>query len=149
MANFVTGVTVVTTAHEGEIHAMTANSFTSISLEPPLVMIAVMKGGNFAEHALASGSWAISILSTDQRDAAAHFANGKRDRATQFDGQPHVLGEKSGAPLLIDALAWLECRTSKVVEAGDHLLMVGEVTSASVCGQQDPAPLTYFRRAFR
>lgn len=131
MARFPTGVTVVTTRGEqGVRHAMTANSFTSVSLEPPLVLLSVARRARFHAPLTASGEWAVSILAADQQPLAEHFSRSGRDLATQFDEVATVAGPVTGLPLLPGALGWLECRTAELVPAGDHTLVLGEVCDA-------------------
>lgn len=148
MANFATGVTIVTCHVDGVHYAMTCNSFTSISLDPPLVMVSASQKGRFHEHFLASDTWAVSVLAKGQGDIARHFANSARDRRRQFETVPHRVSEHSGAPLIEGALAWLDCRTVQVVPAGDHTIVLGAVLGAEVLGAGVTAPLTYFRGGF-
>lgn len=148
MANFATGVTVVTVEHAGVPYAMTCNSFTSISLDPPLVMVSASRVGRFHDHFLAATTWAVSVLAEDQGPVARHFANPHRDRQRQFDAVAHRISERTGSPLIEGALAWLECRTIETVRAGDHTIVLGEVLGASVREQQEAYPLTYFRGKF-
>lgn len=147
MTNFASGVIVVTTQDSAGSHAMTANSFTSISLCPPLVLISVTQLGSFHAHVIESGLWAVSVLASDQAGIAAHFANKNRDRTRQFEPVPHRVSERTGLPLIGGALAWLECRTTQTTPAGDHTLIIGEVLDSTL----NPAggfPLTYFRGGF-
>lgn len=147
MATFATGVSVVTTRAGERQHAMTANSFTSLSLDPPLVMISVARGGRFHQPVLDAGTWAVSVLGADQADLARHFSDGHRDRERQFDGVAHQISAVTGSPLLTGALAWFECVTEQVVIAGDHSVLIGAVRGHRVSGT--PArPLTYFRGEF-
>lgn len=147
---FVTGITVVTTppiGDPGTRHAMTANAFCSISLDPVLVMVSVAHTARFHGAITAAEGWAVSIMASDQEPVAAHFARSGRELASQFDGIEHEIGENTGAPLLRGSRAWLECRTHDLVRAGDHTLVLGEVLAAGV----NPAPgqpLTYHRGGF-
>ena len=147
MANFATGVTIITCTR-GDVHyAMTCNSFTSISLDPPLVMVSASQKGRFHEHFLAADAWAVSVLASGQGDVARHFANSARDRRRQFDTVEHQISECTGSPLVLGALAWLECRTAQLLPAGDHTIVLGEVLGAEV-RETDSHPLTYFRGGF-
>lgn len=147
MANFATGVTIVTTTDGGVSYAMTCNSFTSISLSPPLVMVSSSQYGRFHDHLLAAGSWAVSVLAAGQGPIARHFANPNRDRRRQFDAIEHRLSAVTGSPLIAGALAWLECRTVELLAAGDHTIVLGSVLGAEVQGE-DGLPLAYFRGEF-
>lgn len=127
-------------------HAMTATSFTSIAVEPPLVMICVNQAGKFHTGATASGGFAVSLLAADQEEIARHFADSDRLRARQFDNVDHRLGPRTGAPLVAGSLAWLECLTERVITAGDHDIFIGRVLSAEI--GRDTAPLLYFNRHY-
>lgn len=148
MAAYATGVVVVTLQADGLDHAMTANSFTSVSLDPPLVLVCVERASRFDE-ALAScdGRWAVSVLSADNKDAARWFATKGRPLAGQFDQVDHQRGE-SGALLVDGALAHIECRTEAVHRAGDHDILVGRVTAMAV-NERAGAPLLYYGSTFR
>ena len=124
---FATGITVVTCA--GEVpHGMTANSFSSVSLEPPLVLVCVIRGTAMHDYVVASGGFAVSMLGADQEEVARHFANPDRPSGiAQFDAVDWTPGPWSGAPLLCGALAWLECELSEVYEGGDHSIFLGQV----------------------
>lgn len=147
MANFATGVCVVTAIQDGVPHAMTANSFTAISLDPPLVMISVRRVGRFHPVLMSSGEWAVSILSVGQEEIARHFARSGRDLASQFSGVDLTTAPHSGAPLINGAMAWLDCTTETTIEAGDHTMVLGAVTAAHRAGG-DAEPLLYFRGGF-
>ncbi|HIT75221.1 MAG TPA: flavin reductase family protein [Candidatus Avipropionibacterium avicola] len=146
---FVSGITVVTTAVGHTQHAMTANAFCSISLEPALVMVSVARSARFHAAITQPGSrgWGVSILAADQAALAAHFARSGRDLATQFDTVDHELGERTGAALLVGSQAWLECRTHDLTEAGDHTIVIGEVLAGGV-NSAAGLPLTYHRGGY-
>lgn len=148
MAAYATGVVVVTLHVDGVDHAMTANSFTSVSLEPPLVLVCVERASRFDEAlAACDGRWAVSILAAEQEPAARWFATKGRPLEGQFDRVPHRRGA-SGAMLIDGALAHLECRTEAVHATGDHDILVGLVESMSV-SDEPGSPLLYFGSSFR
>lgn len=144
LGTFASGVVVVSTVHEGVDQAMTASSFCSVSLDPPLVLVAADSRSRFAAAATAAGAWSASVLSSDQREEAIWFARPDRPSAGQFDGFAHTRGSSSGACLLSAAIAHIECRHWSRQEAGDHVLLVGQVTALNLAGG-DLAPLTYYR----
>lgn len=149
VGRFATGVTVVTTVLPGgERHALTCNSFTSVSLEPVLVLFCAEKVARFHDAVLQAGTWGVSVLSTSHLAASRHFASRGRDLSTQFEGVPAVPGEVTGAPLLVGAIAALECRTASVTDAGDHSVVIGEVLSASLPDPEAP-PLLYYEGGYR
>lgn len=151
LARYATGVVVVTVCVDGEDHAMTANSFTSVSLDPPLVLICVDRRTRFYQAISARDVWAVSILGGQSRDAASWFATRGRPLRGQFTGYRTARGEASGALLLDDALGRLECRTEAVHPGGDHDILVGRVVSLDITDDDDAAssPLIYYRHGFR
>ena len=143
VGHFASGVTVVTTRVGGMDHAMTASAFTSVSLDPVLVLVCVDKEARFHDAVLESGSWGVSILGTGDKRAADWFALKGRPLVGQMDSYPHHRS-LTGAALLDDALSWLECRTHAVHDGGDHDIVVGLVISA-VEGNRDAVPLVHQR----
>jgi len=151
VGRFATGVTVVTTVVDGEHHAMTCNSFTSVSLDPVLVLFCPEKIARFHDAVLSSGTWAVSVLGERQEPASRHFASRGRSIEDQFAGVDHHLGPLTGAAVLEGSLASLECRTVSVADAGDHSVVIGAVLGLGV-PDPDGAPLLYYEgryRAFR
>jgi flavin reductase (DIM6/NTAB) family NADH-FMN oxidoreductase RutF len=148
VGRFATGVTVITTLHEGLPHAMTCNSFTSVSLDPVLVLFCPEKIARFHDAVLASGTWAVSVLGEKQEHVSRHFAARGRALEAQFEGLPHRPGPLTGAVVLEGALASLECRTVSTADAGDHTVVIGEVLGLGV---PDPAaaPLIYYEGRYR
>jgi flavin reductase (DIM6/NTAB) family NADH-FMN oxidoreductase RutF len=144
LGRFASGVTVVTTVAAGTDHALTVSAFSSVSLEPPLVLICVDHKNRFHDAVMTSGSWAVSMLAESAQDAATWFATRGRPLEGQLDKVPYRRGDVTGAALLEGALAWLECRTSRVHEGGDHSIVVGEVLWAEVAAGADD-PLLYYR----
>lgn len=143
LGRFASGVTIVTTVLDGDDHAMTASAFSSVSLDPPQVLVCSSRSSRFHEAVLASGRWGISILSQDLEAVSAHFARRGRSLTEQFDGVAYHRGA-SGVPLIDGALAWLECSTAALYDGGDHSILLGDVTAARVHDDQD-APLLYYR----
>ncbi len=143
LGRFASGVTVVTTRLDGIDHAMTASAFTSVSLDPPLVLICSHKTARFHEAVLESGVWGVSILAEEGELASAWFANRGRPLENQLADFAFTRGE-SGVALMGDSLGWLECRTTAVHDGGDHAIIVGEVTAAAVRDDIDD-PLLYYR----
>ena len=137
-AKFPTGVTIVTVLDaEGSPHGMTASSFTSVSLDPPLVLVCVDHGASVLAHLRRAQHIGINILSESQQDLSAHFARRGHDR---FDGVEWVAGH-GGVPLIPDALASFECTIQRMVDAGDHTILIAKVESVE---HSDGHPLVYF-----
>ena len=148
VGRFATGVTVVTSTMNGGHHAMTCNSFTSVSLDPVLVLFCPEKVARFHDVVLSSGEWAVSVLGQSQEAASRLFARRGRPLEDQFAGVAHSYGPLTGAVVLDGALASLECRTVSTVDAGDHTVVIGEVLGLGV---PDPAadPLLYYEGRYR
>lgn len=147
MGHFASSVTVVTALAGGHAHAMTATAVSSVSLEPPLLLVCVGHASRFHAAVLAAGSWAVSILTAAQEPLARHFSRSGRPLATQFDGISHFPAPSSGAPVLTDCLVWLDCRTHGVYDGGDHSILVGRLMAASRQAAL-AAPLTYYRGSY-
>jgi len=147
MSQFASGVTVVTTLQGGVDHAMTANAFTSVSLDPPLVLVCVDKSTRFHQAVALSRFWGASVLSGAHLDAARWLATRGRLLTGQLDRVPHRRGERTGAALLDQALCQLECRTWEMYDGGDHTIVVGEVIELEITDPDAPA-MVYFRSAF-
>ncbi|HEX2295826.1 MAG TPA: flavin reductase family protein [Actinomycetota bacterium] len=142
LRRFASGVTIVTVAAGDELHGMTASSFASVSLSPPLVLVCLDKASRTLELVSETGSFAVNVLAAGQQEASAAFA---RPGVKPFASVPHGFGS-NGAPVLDEAIAVLECTTHRVFEAGDHEVVLGEVTAATV---SDGDPLVYYDGAYR
>ena len=148
VGRFPTGVTVVSTCLDGEQHAMTCSSFTSVSLDPVLVLFGVEKVARFHDAVLATGSWAVSVLAQGQVALSQQFAVRGRQLEDQFVGVPFRVGAATGAAVLDGAVAALECRTVSTVDAGDHTLVLGQVLALDV-PSPEAEPLLYVEGAYR
>lgn len=144
IGGFATGVTVVTAFHAGEPYAMTANSVTSVSLEPTLLLVCFMKGSRTGLAVRESGWFAVNILDDSQEGLSRRFAS--PELTTDFDGVEYVPGMQ-GAPLLSGGLGNVQCRVREVVEGGDHDIVIGDVLDASA--PPDGDPLLFFRGKYR
>ena len=147
-SRFATGVTVVSARLDGIDHAMTVTSFTSVSLDPVLVLFCAEKVARFHDAVLASGTWAVSVLDVNAEKASRWLATRGRPLEGQLDAFRHHPGPLTGAPVLDDALAVMECRTTAVHDGGDHSIVVGEVLAV---GEPRPgaAPLLYYGSRYR
>jgi flavin reductase (DIM6/NTAB) family NADH-FMN oxidoreductase RutF len=148
VGRFATGVAVVTAVADGVDHAMTVNAFTSVSLEPLLVLFCAEKVARFHDVVLATGEWAVSVLGEDAQETSRWFATRGRPLAGQLDGWRYTRGEHTGAALFSDAVAALECRTHAVHDGGDHSIVVGEVLAVRLPNPR-AAPLVYFEGRYR
>ncbi|MDO8616167.1 MAG: flavin reductase family protein [Dehalococcoidia bacterium] len=140
MGRFATGVTIVTTALDGEKHGMTANSVTSVSLEPMLVLVCVDKAADTHDILRRAGIFAVNILSADQAHLSEKFAKKEFENAHGLDEIPHHAAA-TGAPVIDGCLAYLDCRTLAEHHGGDHTIFIGEVLDA---GQSAGEPLLLY-----
>lgn len=145
MANWATGVTVVTSVGPGGLHGMTANAFLSVSLEPPLVLVSIGHENDSNAIIRGSGRFAVSILSAEQEHLSRHFAQRFMDAAQALRG---IAWSRSpgGLPWLDGALAHLDCEVQQTVEAQDHTLFLGRVLHLDIAS--DAPPLLYFRSRY-
>ena len=122
--SFLTGVTVVTTQDKnGEPLGFTANSFSSVSLDPPLLLISLAKTSRNYEAFTSASGFAVNILAEDQKDVSQTFAMPVEDRfaTVSWENGPH------GSPVIDKVAAWFDCSTHQVIEAGDHAILIGKV----------------------
>jgi flavin reductase (DIM6/NTAB) family NADH-FMN oxidoreductase RutF len=141
---FATGITVVTSVGlDGEYLGFTANSFNSVSLDPPLVLFSLDRGAYSLKAFEAAGVFAINILREDQEAVSIAFA---RALSSKWEGVRTEIWQ-TGSPILVDALASFDCETTSMHDGGDHVIFVGRVLRlrAGVDGR----PLIYFRGAYR
>ena len=148
VGRFATGVTVVSTVFDGTDHAMTVSSFTSVSLDPVLVLFCVEKTARFHRAVLSSGLWAVSVLAEDAADASAWFASRGRPVADQLAGFRYLRGTQTGAAVLAEAIAALECRTRALHDGGDHTIVLGDVLDVTA-PRPDAGPLVYYDGSYR
>lgn len=139
LGSFVTGITVVTTRNGGEPHGLTANSFSSVSLEPPLVLFSLSRAADCFDAFEQAEAFAVNVLCSDQEDVSSRFATKDVDKWTGVDWRPG----HGGCPLLEGAVAAFECRVAARHEGGDHVIYVGEVVRFD--HRPDAAPLAFFR----
>lgn len=145
LAQWPSGVTVVTTLAEGAWHGMTASSFSSVSAEPPLVSVCLLKGIYTHDLIARSGVFGVNILASDQTELGKRFAGMRPDITDRFEGVDCHVGE-TGVPLFDQSLAWIDCRVVFEHEGGDHTIFVGEVVGAG--HPRKAAPLLYHSRSW-
>ena len=139
LSRFVSGVTVVTTMSDDNRPAgITVSAFSSVSLEPPLILACIDKRASLHNHLTEGKHFAVNILADHQQGISRLFASKDENR---FQGARYRCGS-NGAPLLDDALAYIECRVVHAYPGGDHTIIVGEVEATSVAEHK---PLAYFR----
>jgi flavin reductase (DIM6/NTAB) family NADH-FMN oxidoreductase RutF len=143
LSHFASGVTVVTTEHEGVRYGMTVASFASLSLHPPLIVVCLETNAKSHDAVAAAGTFGVSILGAGQAEISGRFASRKID--DKFEGVAVVEGQL-GVPLIDGAICALECRVHAQLPGGDHSIFVGEVVDARIT---EGAPLVYFRSGYR
>ena len=143
MANFCTGVTVVTGLNDGVPVGFTAQSFVSLSLEPPLIAVCPGKSSSSWPRIRAAGGFCINILAADQMAICQAMAKSGADKFADIDWR----SGDTGAPIIAGCLAYVDCLLHAEHVAGDHLIAVGEVKDFSLV-KGDESPLLYFRSGF-
>ncbi len=138
---FATGVTVVSTVNgSGEFFGLTANSFTSLSLEPPLVLFCLDYKALSFDTFRETSHFVVNVLGEDQEELSAHFARSSVDKWNGVDYETW----KTGCPVLPESIAVLECHTVSRHEGGDHLIIIGEVERIRY-DESETKPLLYFK----
>jgi flavin reductase (DIM6/NTAB) family NADH-FMN oxidoreductase RutF len=146
LSHFASGVTVVTTEHDGRQYGMTVASFASLSLHPPLVLVCIERSVKTHDAIAASGKYGVSILSSTQSDISSKFASRSDDK---FDGVELIEGDLDvplNVPLIKGALTAIECRVYDRLPGGDHTIFIGEVMKIHT---REGDPLLYFRSGYR
>jgi flavin reductase (DIM6/NTAB) family NADH-FMN oxidoreductase RutF len=142
LGRFASGVSVVTSkCKDGELRGITVSAFSSLSLNPPLILVCIDNRSSLVEHLGEGCSFAVNILGEDQETLSRRFASKEPNR---FEGVGYKEGV-SGSPLLDHALATLECKVVDNYAGGDHTIVVGEVEAAALT---DNKPLLYFRGGY-
>jgi flavin reductase (DIM6/NTAB) family NADH-FMN oxidoreductase RutF len=143
LGHWTTGVAVVATMSEsGQPRGLTANSVASVSLEPPLVLVCIEHGADTHGSIRAAGYFSISVLPQSAERTARRFAGAVTEE--KFDGIAYH-AEVTGAPILDDALAWVDCRLHETYSGGDHTIFVGAVVAGDA---REGEPLVYYRGGF-
>lgn len=144
MSCWASGITIVTTNHENGLLAMTASSFTSLSAEPPLILVAVNKSTRIHPKIAEQKAFGVMILSSSQEEISSSGA-GFRGPEGNFLPGISFRKEITGAPILNDSLAWMDCSLDACYEAGDHTIYVGKIEAT---GSQEGEPLLWFSRGY-
>jgi flavin reductase (DIM6/NTAB) family NADH-FMN oxidoreductase RutF len=143
LGRFATGITVVTTrTDEGAALGLTANSFSSVSLDPPLVLWSLQNSSEVFPHFSGARRYAINILSQEQEPLSNHYAR----RGDHLLVPEHCLPQDDGSPLLRDALVSFDCALEKTYPGGDHIIILGRVVN--VVSRSDGEPLLYYGGAY-
>jgi flavin reductase (DIM6/NTAB) family NADH-FMN oxidoreductase RutF len=141
IGRFLTGVTVITTAHGGTLHGITASAVASLSMNPPTLLVCLNKQSATRGAVAAAGRFVVNVLAADQSELALHFASKSTGK---FVGM-QVVSSPHGLPRLPGAIATIDCRVTSEVDGGTHSIFFGRAETASLA---DAAPLGYFRGRF-
>lgn len=145
MRAWTSGVTIVTAVYEGERHGMTVSSFTSISLDPPLIVISLQTASRTHDVVVKAEAFGVTILAVDQQEISERFANRQSTMGERMDGlDTETL--VTGAPLIKGGLAYLDCRVRQSIRAGMNTVFIAEVVA--VRGDDHDAPLVYHDRTY-
>lgn len=145
MQLWASGVTVVTTQSEKfGIQGMTVTAFSSVSVDPPQVLVCINESANTGSGIQESGGFAVNVLNSAQQDVSNQFAGGS-SQEQRFENAPWVMGV-SGSPLLSGSIMSLDCKVVEKVRAGTHWIIIGEVLE---CSHRSGEPLLYYKGAYR
>lgn len=142
LGHFCSGVTIVTAAGEGGPVGFTCQSFSALSLDPPLILICPGKGSSSWPRIEAAGRFCVNVLASDQEELCRGFAMRGADKFAGVGWEP---GPYTGAPVIGGSLAWMECSLDSVHDGGDHVIAVGRVLDL---GATDGKPLLFFRGGY-
>jgi flavin reductase len=138
VGSFATGINVITTRSDEAAYGLTANAFSSVSLDPPLVLICVGSTSQGCEVITRNKAFAVNVLSHDQEPLSRFFASKDRPKGVDaFRGVPHSVAI-TGSPLLDGAAAQMDCRLHAAHQAGDHMIFIGEVVALNVDSEAKP-----------
>jgi flavin reductase (DIM6/NTAB) family NADH-FMN oxidoreductase RutF len=146
MGCFATGVTVITVDQGGEVHGMTANAFTAVSLDPVLVLVCVDHRARTHTHLHARKRFGVNVLRRDQQAISEYYARSDETHQHAEAAGARFDRTAQGTPVLQGALAYLECRLHSAQAAGDHTIFIAEVEEVMV---REGEPLLYFRSQYR
>ena len=148
LAHWASGITVVTCRREGGIHGMTASAFTSVSLDPPLVSVCVACHNKTHQYLLEQRAFGVHVLRADMQEISNRCAGFLGEEAHWLLDLSHHT-EVTGAPILDEALAWMDCSLWQAYDGGDHTIFVGEIQAGEACEAQVGGPLLWFNRGYR
>lgn len=146
LGSWAAGVTIVTTKQNDLVYGITVSSFSSLSVDPLLIIVCIAKSNKLADMVVDTKKFAVSILAEGQDDISNAFSKSGRDPLPEFEGVTTITAE-TGCPIINGSIAYLDCELHEALEGGDHIIAVGRVVAASY----DPGvkPLMYFRRGYR
>jgi flavin reductase (DIM6/NTAB) family NADH-FMN oxidoreductase RutF len=144
LSSWATGVTIVTTRHQGKVYGLTVSSFSTLSIDPQLVLVCIQNSNHLEHMARASQVIGISVLSLGQEDISSHFAISGRDPVDSYDGTVTAI---TGSPLFEDSITQIDCELRQVIDGGDHAILLAEPVFTHYDGER--RPLMYYGRGYR
>lgn len=141
LGQFCTGITIITTVHDGAPIGFACQSFAALSLDPPLVLFCPTKMSRSWQAIETSGKFCVNILAEEQKDVCARFGSREPDKFAGVDWKPSPLG----SPILARSLAHIDCTVATVHDGGDHFVVFGAVQSLSDVPEVKPRPLLFYR----
>jgi len=146
LATWASGVTIVTTRDEDLVYGITVSAFSSLSLDPTLILVCLADSNRLPRMIEKSGRFAVSILAEGQEDISNWFAKSGRDPIARFD-EFGTIEMHTGSPIIDGAIAHLDCRLEQAISGGDHTIVIGRVVGAA--SNPGLRPLIFYRRAYR
>lgn len=146
LGSWAAGVTVVTTRHEDLVYGITVSSFSSLSLDPTLILVCLANSNRLPQMIRESGKFAVSILAEGQEEVSNYFSVSGREPVPGFD-ELGTIEWHTGSPIIDNALAHLDCELHQALDGGDHTIVIGRVVGAA--SNPERKPLLYFRRGYR
>ena len=147
LGSWASGVTVVTTELDGMVYGITVSSFSSLSIDPKLILVSLQDTNHLPGMIKKSKKFAVSILAVGQEEVSGYFATSGREPTPSFDDSVPIRFGDGGCPVIEGALATLDCALEEAIQGGDHTIAVGRVLGATA--NPELQPLIYFRRAYR
>lgn len=147
LGSWAAGVTVVSTKLDGQVYGITVSSFSSLSIDPLLVLVSIQNSNALAAMIPKSRVFAVSILADDQEAISNAFAKSGREPGASLGADLPTLDWHTGSPIVAGAIAHLDCQLETAVPGGDHTIIIGRVIGASFDANKEP--LIYFRRRYR
>lgn len=147
LGSWATGVTVVTTRLDDMVYGITVSSFSSLSMDPRLILVSLQDSNHLPHMIRKSGRFGVSILAKGQETVSAYFSTSGRDPSEEFGEGIETALAHTGSPLIVGAMAHIDCELEAAYPGGDHTIAVGRVIAAAFDPQK--VPLMYFRRSYR
>lgn len=145
MSTWASGITVVTTLDEQRLHAMTASSFTSVSMDPPLILVCVGKKKRTHQILLDQKAFGVVVLAVEQEEISNLAAGFRGSEGNYLPGIEWEM--RSGVPILKECLSWMSCSLYSTCDGGDHTIFIGKVEDTGVVSEQPP--LVWYSRGYR